>query len=103
MKVYRMEPWIEMQHVSSRFDMKNSGFRDEALFVLVNISGCSSEENCSSVCLADLHHGQLSEYRLLLSEGGQGSSSDDPDRHVQLQQPQQQAAAQGLLADQGLL
>lgn len=57
----------------------------------------------SSVSSSDLHHGQLSEYGLLLSEGRERSSSDDPDGHLQLQQPQQPAAAPSLLADQGLL
>lgn len=68
-----------------------------------SVSGRSDGTFSSSVFFSDLHHGQLLEHRLLLSEGGQRPPPDDPDRHVQLQQPQQQAAAPGVLADQGLL
>ena len=51
----------------------------------------------------DLHHGELPEHRLLIPKGGEGPAPHDPDRHLQLQQPQQQASAPGLLPDQGLL
>lgn len=52
---------------------------------------------------ADLHLSQLPEHRLLLSEGRQGSSPEPADRHLQLQQPQQQAHPPRLLPDQSLL
>lgn len=51
----------------------------------------------------DLHLCQLSEHRLLLSEGCEGSPSEPADRHLQLQQPQQQANSPRLLPDQGVL
>lgn len=52
---------------------------------------------------SDIHHGELPEHRLLFSERSEGASFDDPDRHVQLQQPQQQAHPPCLLPDQSLL
>lgn len=51
----------------------------------------------------DFHLCQLSEHRLLVSEGCEGSPSEPADRHLQLQQPQQQAHSPCLLPDQGLL
>lgn len=51
----------------------------------------------------DLYLCELSEHRLLLTEGREGDASDNPDRHLQLQQLQQQTHSQGLRSDQGLL
>lgn len=53
-------------------------------------------------CLG-VHLCELSEHRLLLTERREGHASDNPDRHLQLPQLQQQTNPQGLRSDQGLL
>lgn len=57
----------------------------------------------SHFCVLGLYLCELSEHRLLLTEGCEGDAPDNPDRYLQLQQLQQQAHSQGLCSDQGLL
>lgn len=57
----------------------------------------------SHFCVLGLYLCELSEHRLLLTEGCEGDAPDNPDRYLQLQQLQQQAHSQGLRSDQGLL
>ena len=51
-------------------NFQNSGFRDEALSVLVNTSACSSGENCHDVKI----HNRLSQGQILLCVLGRSSS-----------------------------
>lgn len=73
---------------------------------LLVLSHKISENRCCSlfgVCFPGLYLCELSQHRLLLAEGREGDAADNPDRHLQLQQLQQQAHSQGLRSDQGLL
>lgn len=76
--------------------------------IIISLTDCFRTPETDPVfCLicvsSDLHLSELSEHRLLLAERCEGDASDNPDRHLQLQQLQQQTYPQGLCSDQGLL